>query len=606
MTKLFHEKSTIVIISHFMMILFIFLLLVGSIGFQRDGPTAEGVTFVEEVTARINDSPAQNISLPYKFNNLSSRTPVTLSTTIHPDRDDCLYIKTVYTPAKIYLDDKLVFEFGKKENYPKFMIDPAAEVHIIETYSTGKEMDLRMEFFSPKSLRSFSVEQPIIGTSKELILERSQEFGVPLILALVQIAGGICFILISIFAKFITRQGVAFLWLGLFAFASGIWFFAENNFSYILFRHSTGLYLLSFIGFYCFIVPLLHFANSIITFRYAKFIRCMEIFFAFSAAVAFFLQICGLISLSKSMYFFYITLPIALTILTLLTIQEYFYSGNVHSGRFIVPAIVLTFSAFLELINYQVHFPYIFSSAFQIGSLFFFLTIGVIVAISFKDSVYIQKQQRELDFEKHLLELQTEEHRESSLLLVKNEQLLSQQRHDLRHHLTAIQNLSGDNIALQEYIATLIKRIPMSKERFCENNIVNSIISHYASLCDKNNIAFTANLVVPETNCQGTDSDLCVIFANLLENAVEACMRLDNEQRFIRLNSKLQYDLLIITMDNSFNGEFTIYNNRFRSVKRNNYGIGLASIQSIAQNSSGDATFTPDGNVFLSSVYLQI
>ena len=606
MTKLFNKKNIIVSTSHFVMILFILLLLFGSIGFQRDGPTTKGVTFIEDVKASTNGGPWEDISLPHAFTNLPARTPVTLATTIQPNSDDCIYIKTVYTPAKIYLNDKLVFEFGKEKNYPKFMLDPAPEVHIIETYNSGEKMQLRMEFLSPVSHHSFSVQPPIIGTSKELILERSHEFGVPLILAIAQISISLCFIFISIFVEFITHQGASFFWLGLFALTSGIWFFAENNFSFILFRHSTSLYLLSFIGLCSFIVPLLHFANSIIKFRYARFIRCMEIFFAGSATIAFFLQIAGIMSLSKSMYFFYIALPIALALLTLLTIQEYFYSGNIHSGRFIIPAIALTLSAFFELINYQMHVTYTFPYIFQMGTLFFLLTIGIIVAISFKDSVYIQKRQEELDFEKHLLELQTEEHRENSLLLVKNEQLLSRQRHDLRHHLTAIQNLSNDNKALQEYIATLINNIPSGKERFCENNIVNSIISHYASLCDKNEIDFTAQLVVPETNSQSTDSDLCVIFANLLENAVEACNRVDNEQKFIRLNSKIQYDLLIITMDNSFNGEFTIYNNRFRSAKRNDYGIGLASIQSIAQKSYGDATFTPKEKVFLSSVYLQI
>ena len=58
--------------------------------------------------------------------------------------------------------------------------------------------------------------------------------------------------------------------------------------------------------------------------------------------------------------------------------------------------------------------------------------------------------------------------------------------------------LSKDNTEMQDYISALINQIPTSTERFCENNFVNAIISHYASLCNINNIEFTHNIIVPE------------------------------------------------------------------------------------------------------------
>ena len=126
-------------------------------------------------------------------------------------------------------------------------------------------------------------------------------------------------------------------------------------------------------------------------------------------------------------------------------------------------------------------------------------------------------------------------------------------------------------------------------------------------LSAKNRIyPFTSKLIVPETGNPSTDSDLCVIFSNLLENAVEACMHMTDGKRFIQLNSSLQSQLFTITMDNSFNGTVIKYGDRFRSTKRNDFGIGLASVQAIAHESQGGTEFKTENNVFLSSVYLRL
>ena len=102
------------------------------------------------------------------------------------------------------------------------------------------------------------------------------------------------------------------------------------------------------------------------------------------------------------------------------------------------------------------------------------------------------------------------------------------------------------------------------------------------------------------------DSDLSVIFGNLLENAVEACDRMTEGDKFISLSSSLQNGLLAVTMDNSFDGNFRKEGDRVRSSKRDDFGIGLASVRSLAQKAGGDARFEANGNVFLSSVYVRI
>ncbi|MEG2200545.1 MAG: GHKL domain-containing protein, partial [Anaerovorax sp.] len=82
-------------------------------------------------------------------------------------------------------------------------------------------------------------------------------------------------------------------------------------------------------------------------------------------------------------------------------------------------------------------------------------------------------------------------------------------------------------------------------------------------------IELSIKLTVPEHTEQITDSTLCIIFGNLLENGMEACNRMTEGDKFIRLRSRLQYETLTATMDNSFNGAVSKSGEKFLSSKRN-------------------------------------
>ena len=91
-----------------------------------------------------------------------------------------------------------------------------------------------------------------------------------------------------------------------------------------------------------------------------------------------------------------------------------------------------------------------------------------------------------------------------------------------------------------------------------------------------------------------------------LENAMEACSRMAQGPKFVHLDGSVRSGVLTVTMDNSFDGRVTRENGAYRSSKRSDLGVGLASIQAVAQKHRGNARFEPDGTVFRSSGYLQI
>jgi len=97
-----------------------------------------------------------------------------------------------------------------------------------------------------------------------------------------------------------------------------------------------------------------------------------------------------------------------------------------------------------------------------------------------------------------------------------------------------------------------------------------------------------------------------VVFGNLLENAIEACERIEDGEKKIRMRSNVHYEKLIIAMDNTTTPDTRTQGGVFMSSKRSGPGTGLQSVASIAESTGGSARFEREGEIFHSSVYLHI
>lgn len=247
---------------------------------------------------------------------------------------------------------------------------------------------------------------------------------------------------------------------------------------------------------------------------------------------------------------------------------------------------------------------------------FLFSRIGLLVCVVLVYRVLvsslegIRKQailQEQLNFETHLLQMQMEEQSKHSCLMMEHEEQLRRQRHDLRHQLAAIRQLADtDPSRLKAYVASLLEAIPAAPGTYCENPAVNAVVSYYATRLEEAKVALHIRLALPVQLEGVPDGELCIIFGNLLENAMEACGRMGEGERFVRLDAQVREGVLTVTMDNSFDGRAVMESGVYRSSKRGEPGVGLSSVQAVARKHQGDARFAPEGPVFRSCVYLRI
>lgn len=173
-------------------------------------------------------------------------------------------------------------------------------------------------------------------------------------------------------------------------------------------------------------------------------------------------------------------------------------------------------------------------------------------------------------------------------------------RHDLRHHLTLMDEyvLGGQYDKLKEYIkeyrtASADRELP----EYCPIDIINTLTHHYHAVAQQNRIHLDirCNLkAAAEPDHTGmSDSDLCCLYANLMENAVEACQRIQNGERAIRVAVfRTAADTLHIRVWNSAENVRRAGRRFLSSKKEVQSGYGLLSVEAIARKYGGKAEFS--------------
>lgn len=163
-------------------------------------------------------------------------------------------------------------------------------------------------------------------------------------------------------------------------------------------------------------------------------------------------------------------------------------------------------------------------------------------------------------------------------------------KHDIRHHALAIKSIlqTGNYEAAIEYIeqftdSKMLQDIPV----VCRNLTIDSFIKYYMSIASEKRIKFYTKLNIPQ-DININPIDLCVILGNALENAINACDKMENYyNKYIKLTSYIVGLNLVIKIINSYNGEIKRDGDIFISTSHEGCSIGLLSITTLAEKYNG-------------------
>lgn len=245
---------------------------------------------------------------------------------------------------------------------------------------------------------------------------------------------------------------------------------------------------------------------------------------------------------------------------------------------FPVLMIFLLFSYFSNSATNTVNLAPLLLSAFSM-----FLALIRVLAVS-SDIAELKAAEKEVAGQ---MELQRQEYED----MCKKVESGREYRHDMRHHLLAMEEMAkaGDNGELLAYIGDLSGRLAETAGRtYCKDPAVNAVLSASLQKAERAGCKVTENICLPD-ELPFERTDLCILLANTIENAVNACAEFLEKDRYIRLSAEFQEDKkLAIAVDNPCAGEVHFDREGFPDVpQREGHGIGLKSVRRIADKYRG-------------------
>ena len=227
----------------------------------------------------------------------------------------------------------------------------------------------------------------------------------------------------------------------------------------------------------------------------------------------------------------------------------------------------------------------------------FIMLIGIIILILFVDIVSryqgVEKEKETLLVREEIGKKQYEELVE---LISQNRQIV----HDIKNHLLIIKEYArcGENDSIQNYIDAISKEYAVSMSKYWTGNkVIDFILNQKILKAEKNNIEVTVK-TGPIGNIPLGESEICALFGNLLDNAIEATQKITDEKRWIEVYLSQKKNMFFVEIDNNFVAEPKVEDGELISLKGNSHGYGIKSVKRIVDKYDGMFTYKAGNHVF--------
>lgn len=168
-------------------------------------------------------------------------------------------------------------------------------------------------------------------------------------------------------------------------------------------------------------------------------------------------------------------------------------------------------------------------------------------------------------------------------------------RHDARHRdsilISYLEN--GDVEGAKEFLKKELAEIEKNaKIPFCENTLINAVLSEYRTKAEQEGLEFSARIQMPkEFACD--EAEFCVMLSNLLENSLDAA------KSYIAISIKHLNHQLSLNVKNDYEGELKkSAENNYLTTKPQGSGLGLKSVEAILKSNSGFLKIEDTDGVF--------
>ena len=227
-------------------------------------------------------------------------------------------------------------------------------------------------------------------------------------------------------------------------------------------------------------------------------------------------------------------------------------------------------------------------------------TTGSHILLYISELAHTRLENKQLQERTQLLELETQQYNN----LLNTTESLRAIKHDVHHHLAMIQALiqANDQSKLIQYLNEYEEHFNLDYSVSTTGNIVvDSILSAKSFLAKQQVTTLEFSVLLPDF-IPFSDVALSALLGNLFDNALEACKRLSDEQeRWILFQMKAQENMLVIHIENSFDGivKKGKHDTYLSRKKEPTHGVGLKRIYTLVEEANGFTEIRHNNNTFI-------
>lgn len=197
--------------------------------------------------------------------------------------------------------------------------------------------------------------------------------------------------------------------------------------------------------------------------------------------------------------------------------------------------------------------------------------------------------------------LQVDAMRHQTQAIRESEALLMNLRHDMRHALNSAATLiqSGDTVRALTFIQDFNQVVAdTGAQRWCQNLSLNAVLNFYLAPAQAEGIQVEARMDLPEDGLPVDTMELSIVFANAIENAVNACRRQPPGQpRRLILSAQVRPQLAL-EIANTFSGQISLAADGLPATGEEGHGFGTRSIAAFAKKYNAFLQYGVEDKIF--------
>lgn len=215
-----------------------------------------------------------------------------------------------------------------------------------------------------------------------------------------------------------------------------------------------------------------------------------------------------------------------------------------------------------------------------------------------KHEMDLVQEKSKLESDAYLMEIAAKNMKERLQLTETAVQKDRVMRHDRRHFEALLYQLleEGNIEEAKKYLLERLATEPKPVMRYCENTTVNAAISHYMTCTKAEKIPMTVSANIPG-ELSVDELELAIVISNLLENAVHACLKVPETERYVKLTAKYKNQLLL-EIENSCNGKAALDEDGYPFSREENHGIGTRSVLAFVNKTDSEICYFADETRF--------